>query len=381
MDLLSVSVFGSSSKAHEKRVPIHPEQIAWIDEAIRKKLYFEAGYGLPFDMSDEEIADLSGGVLPRQALFEKSEVLLLPKPVQEDFDAMRPHSILWGWPHCVQQQQFTQSAIDRKLTLIAWEAMHRWNEHGDWQMHIFHKNNEIAGYAGVLHALSLMGLDGNYGPHRKAAVISFGSVSRGAIHALRALGISDITVFTQRHANFVADQMVSMDYYHYEQDDLGRLMAVYPDGNVSPFVEALEDADVIVNGILQDTDNPIMFIAEGQEHRLKKGTLIVDISCDEGMGFPFARPTTFAAPMFKKGHIHYYAVDHTPSYLWNSASWEISNSLLPYLPLVMQGPERWRQSETLRRAIEIQEGVIQNPRILRFQHRAADYPHAIKERG
>lgn len=379
MDLLSVSVFGTSSKAYEKRVPIHPEQISWIDEQIRKKLFFEEGYGLPFDVSDKELAALSGGVLPREALFEKGEILLLPKPAQEDFGAMRPHSILWGWPHCVQQEAITQAAIDRKLTLIAWEAMHRWNEHGDWKMHIFQKNNEIAGYAGVLHALSLIGLDGNYGPHRKAVVISFGSVSRGAIHGLRALGINDITVFTQRHSTFVTDQMTSTDYYHYEQDDLGRLMAVYPDREVRPFVEALEEADVIVNGILQDTDHPLMFMQEGQEDRLKKGALIVDISCDEGMGFPFAKPTSFDAPMFKKGHVHYYAVDHTPSYLWNSASWEISNSLLPYLPLVMQGPKRWMESETLKRAIEIKEGIIQNPKILSFQNREGDYPHVIKE--
>lgn len=378
MDLLSVSVFGTSSKLHEKRVPIHPEQISWIDENIRKHLYFEEGYGLPFDFSDEQIASLSGGVLPREDLFEQGDIMLLPKPVQKDFDSMQPSSILWGWPHCVQQKDFTQTAIDRNLTFIAWEAMHRWNEHGDWQMHIFQKNNEIAGYAGVIHALGLMGLDGNYGPQRKAVVISFGSVSRGAIHALRALGINDICVFTQRHSIFVADQMTHTDYNHYEQDKSGKLLAIYPDGRSTPFVEAIENADVIINGILQDTDNPIMFLEKGQEGRLKKGALIVDISCDEGMGFPFAKPTSFEAPMFKEGQVYYYAVDHTPSYLWNSASWEISNSLLPYLPLVMQGPDRWMQSETLRRAVEIQDGIIKNPKILSFQNRKAEYPHTIK---
>lgn len=377
MALLSVGVFGSSSKQYEKRIPIHPDQIEWIDEEVCKKLFFEEGYGEQFDMPDDRIAALSGGIVPRSELFKRCDIMLLPKPGPEDFESMRPNAIHWGWPHCVQQQAITQSAIDRKLTLIAWEAMHRWNEHGDWQMHIFHKNNEIAGYAGILHATSLMGLDGNYGPHRKAVVISFGSVSRGAIHALRALGIHDITVFTQRHAIFVADQMVSMEYYHYEQNEDGRLMAVYPDGATTPFIEAIKGADIIVNGILQDTDNPIMFIGEGQESQLKRGALIVDISCDEGMGFPFARPTSFAEPMFRVGHLHYYAVDHTPSYLWNSATWEISNSLLPYLPLVMEGPARWQKSETLRRAVEIQDGVIQNPKILTFQNRAPEYPHGV----
>ena len=37
----------------------------------------------------------------------------------------------------------------------------------------------------------------------------------------------------------------------------------------------------------------------------------------------------------------YYAVDHSPSYLWDAATWEISEALLPFLPTVMAGPEAW----------------------------------------
>jgi alanine dehydrogenase len=311
----------------------------------------------------------------REELFRECDVVLLAKPVEADFATMKAGAVHWGWPHCVQQRDVTQTAIDRKLTLIAWEAMHRWSKHGDWQMHVFHKNNEIAGYAGVLHAMNLVGIDGNYGPKRKAVVFSFGSVSRGAIRALQARGIHDITVFTQRHYALVADQMASVDYYHFEEDEHGELVSLHPDRMSLPFVEELVDADIIVNGVLQDTDHPLMFVPEGQEDRLKRGCLIVDVSCDEGMGFSFAKPTTFADPMFKVGHVNYYSVDHTPSYLWNSASWEISNSVVPFLPIVMGGPERWARSETIRRAIEIQEGVVQNPKILSFQGRSAEYPH------
>ena len=64
------------------------------------------------------------------------------------------------------------------------------------------------------------------------------------------------------------------------------------------------------------------------------GSLIVDVSCDEGMAFEWARPTGFSDPMFTVGgNINYYAVDHSPSYLWNSASWEISEALLGFLPI------------------------------------------------
>ncbi|MBT8272044.1 MAG: alanine dehydrogenase [Flavobacteriaceae bacterium] len=375
MPLLTVGVFGTSGKKNEKRVPIHPDQLEWINREVRDHLLFEEGYGLDFGMTDEEITTLSGGVHRRAELFELCDVALLAKPVQEDFENMKTGTIHWGWPHCVQQRGITQTAIDRKLTLIAWEAMHRWSTHGDWQLHIFQKNNEMAGYAGVHHAMNLMGIDGNYGPNRKAVVISFGSVSRGAVRGLQARGIQDITVFTQRHSFLVADQMAGVNYYHFDVDDNGNLMSLHPDRQSLPFVEELTDADIIVNGMLQDTDNPLMLVPKDQNDRLKPGCLIVDISCDEGMGFSFAKPTDFAKPIFKAAHVFYYAVDHTPSYLWNAASWEISNSLIPYLPMIMEGPENWAKSETIRRAIEIKDGIIQNPKILSFQNRSAEYPH------
>jgi hypothetical protein len=76
-------------------------------------------------------------------------------------------------------------------------------------------------------------------------------------------------------------------------------------------------------------------------------------------------------------NVRYYAVDHSPSYLWNSATWEISEALLPHLGTVLDGPAAWDRSDTIRRAVEIRDGVVQNPRILSFQHRAADYPHPV----
>jgi hypothetical protein len=74
-------------------------------------------------------------------------------------------------------------------------------------------------------------------------------------------------------------------------------------------------------------------------------------------------------------NVHYYAVDHSPSYLWNSATWEISEALLPLLDPVLTGPQAWEANETIQRAIEIRDGVIRNPRILSFQHRSPDYPY------
>jgi alanine dehydrogenase len=124
-----------------------------------------------------------------------------------------------------------------------------------------------------------------------------------------------------------------------------------------------------------------MFVRAPEVGRLKPRSLIIDISCDEGMGFPFARPTSFESPTFQVGDtITYYSVDHTPSYLWNAASREISKALLPYLGTVAAGEAAWEGDATVRRAVEIRDGVIRNPAILSFQGRIASYPHEFESR-
>ena len=369
-----VGVFGSSRKPHEKRVPIHPAHLSSIDASIRKRLLFEQGYGVPFGISDAELTAQSGGVAPLGELYAQSDIAILAKPLPEDFAAMKEGVVHWGWPHCVQQTAMTQTAVDRKQTLIAWEAMHEWSSSGAWQRHVFYRNNEIAGYAAVQHALNLVGTDGNFGPSLKAAVIGYGSVSQGAVRALRSRGVEEMTVYLPTGVAAHVEPMDGLAIQKFHRADDGSARLAESPGFLA---DALREANIIVNGILQDTDCPIMFLTNQQVPQMRPRALIVDVSCDAGMGFEFARPTSYAQPMFDVGQLRYYAVDHTPSYLWDSASWEISRALLPYLPILLQGPDGWNAHETIRRAIEIQDGVIQNPKILSFQHRQANYPHAM----
>ncbi|MFP5366970.1 MAG: alanine dehydrogenase, partial [Actinomycetes bacterium] len=143
-----------------------------------------------------------------------------------------------------------------------------------------------------------------------------------------------------------------------------------------PLAPFLAQSDIVVNCTLQDPNNPLTYLRTEDLAAFNPGSLIVDVSCDDGMGFSWARSTTFADPMFTVGdHINYYAVDHSPSYLWNSSSWEISQALLPFLDTALGGPEAWEGNETISRAIEIRDGVIRNQDVLAFQKRQEEYPH------
>lgn len=241
----------------------------------------------------------------------------------------------------------------------------------------------MAGYCAVLHALRLRGIDGHYGNQRKVVIFSFGAVSRGAIYALKARGFKDITICNQRPDHEVREEVLDCEYVRIREGNAGeaRMLVVEHDGSERPLSELINQSEIIVNGTLQDPDHPLLFVTENEISDLMPGCLIIDISCDEGMGFSFAKPTSFKNPMFTVGKVDYYAVDHTPSYLWESASRSISAALIVHLPTVLAGWESWQKSETIRWAVNLDAGVIQKPNILSFQNREALYTHTAINTG
>jgi len=378
MSELTIGVVGTSKKKDERRIPIHPEHLPRLPEHIRRHLIFEEGYGAPFGITDQEIAAQVGGVATRSELLAETDVVIVAKPVLADLQELRKGGTLWGYPHCAQQNALTQVAIDRKQTIIAFEDMFVWGPDGEIGRHSFYKNNEMAGYCAVLHALQLKGIDGHYGNQRKVIIFSFGAVSRGAIYALKAHGFRDITICIQRPDHEVREEVLDCHYVRIMEGAEGkaRMVVIEHDGAERPLGDLINESDIIINGTLQEPNEPVHFVTEEEKSCLKPACLIIDVSCDEGMGFFFAKPTTFENPMLKVGMVDYYAVDHTPSYLWESASRAISAALIVYLPTVIAGRDSWQKNETIRKAININAGVIQSPTILSFQNRQPDYPHA-----
>ncbi|MDF1763306.1 MAG: N(5)-(carboxyethyl)ornithine synthase [Oleibacter sp.] len=379
MKKLKLGVIGTSKKIDERRLPIHPEHLSRIPEDIRRLLIFEEGYGAPFGVEDSEIASQTGGIATRHELLTSIGNVIIVKPELADLQELREGGMLWGYPHCVQQRVITQAAIDRKLTLIAFEDMFIWTPDGYRGRHTFYKNNEMAGYCAVIHALQLKGIDGHYGNQRKVVIFSFGAVSRGAIYALKAHGFRDITICIQRPDHEVREEVLDCHYVKIRKGDKGeaRMVVVEHDGSIRPLADLISEADIIVNGTFQETDDPTHFVIEAESSCLKPKSLIIDVSCDKEMGFFFANPTTFKKPMFKYETIDYYAVDHTPSYLWESATRSISAALVVYLPVILAGCVGWQDDETIRKAINIEQGVIKNASILSFQKRESNYPHDL----
>ena len=286
MSKYTFGVIGTSKKEDERRIPIHPEHLLRLPEQVRRQLIFEEGYGVPLGIEDSEIAAQTGGIATRHELLTDIGRVIILKPVLSDLQELRDGGILWGWPHCAQQREITQAAIDRKQTLIAFEDMFVWGPNGELGRHTFYKNNEMAGYCAVLHALQLKGIDGHYGKELKTIIFSFGAVSRGAIYALKARGFRDITICIQRPDHEVREEVLACHYVRVREGNVGeaRMLLVEHDGTERPLIDLISQSEIIVNGIFQEPDHPILFVTEEERSCLKPGCLIIDVSCDEGMG-------------------------------------------------------------------------------------------------
>lgn len=362
-----IGIIASSTKKNEKRYPLHYQHINELSEEERSHLIFEEGYPhLSKVKNHENLLTAS-----RKEVFAKADLVIIPKPTKNDFPYFKEKQIIWGWPHCVQGKNITEEGIKKQLTYIAFENMYQWRNKEKGR-HIFARNNELAGYASVIHAFSSLGLTaGIYGPAFKTAVIGYGSTGRGAISALRGLGANDITVFTRRSKFEITDALPGVKFRRYRVDRNGKTIM-----DEKPASESLAEYDVIVNCILQNPLHPITFLKRDDALKMKHSLLIVDVSSDEKMGFDFAHPTGFDQPSFEIGKVTYFAVNHSPTYFYESASYEISGALFPFLKHIINNGT-YKGNITLERAIDIEEGKIINKSIIDYQHREKEYPYKV----
>ncbi|MCF6379313.1 N(5)-(carboxyethyl)ornithine synthase [Nocardioides KLBMP 9356] len=372
-------MIGTSGKENEYRLPLHPEHLSRLSPETAARTTLEHGYAAHFGITDRELAPHVAAFASREEILSSSDVVVLPKPQHADLAAMHAGQVLWGWPHCVQDPEMTQVAIDRSLTLIAFEAMNHWSADGHVGLHVFHKNNELAGYCSVLQAMELIGVTGGYGRRLRAVVIGFGATARGAVTALNAHGVGDVTVLTTRGIAAVGSPIHSVQIRQFDHDPQETGVShVITDRGREPLAAFLANHDIVVNCTFQDTSAPLTYLQTSDLDGFRARSLIVDVSCDKGMGFSWAVPTTFEDPMFTVGgRVYYYAVDHSPSYLWNSATWENSEALLPFVDAVLGGPPAWDANPTINRAIEIRDGRIVSQAILEFQGRSQVHPHDV----
>ncbi len=132
------------------------------------------------------------------------------------------------------------------------------------------------------------------------------------------------------------------------------------------FRKEISKYDVIVNAILWDTSRKDHIIYKEDLKRMKKGALIIDISCDRNGGIETCIPTTIDNPTYVIDGITHYAVDHTPSLFYKTISESLSEIMIMYIDDLIEGN---MNNDVLNNSLIIDHGKIIDQRIILFQNR------------
>ncbi|MEV6370865.1 alanine dehydrogenase [Micromonospora musae] len=326
-------------KNHEYRVAITP---AGVNEFVRSghQVFVEAGAGVGSSISDDDFAAAGAKILATaDEVWETAELVLKVKePVAEEYHRMREGQVLFTYLHLAASKECTDALLDRKVTGIAYETV----ELPDRSLPLLAPMSEVAGrlapQVGAYHlqaqgggrGILMGGVSGVYA----AKTVVIGAGVSGMNAAAIALGLQAEVLLLDKNVGRLrqADAIYR-----------GHLQTVA--SNAYEVERAVLDADLVIGAVLVPGAKAPTLISNELVSRMKPGSVLVDISIDQGGCFEDSRPTTHAEPTYRVHNSIFYCVANMPGAVPHTSTYALTNVTLPYaLELANQG---WR--EALRR--------------------------------
>ena len=343
------------TKTLEGRVALVP---AAAGDLVRRghEVWIEHDAGVKSGFADAEYTRLGVNIAPdAAALYAKGELIVKVKePIAGDLALLRKDHLLFCYLHLAAEPKLTRQLLDIGLTGVAFETVEL--ENGD--LPLLAPMSIIAGKIAVQVGTHLlhqpMGgkgvLLGGLPSTKRGKVVVFGAGAAGGNSAaLAASGGANVVVFEKR-----ADRMEEMMR-------LGNnVTALYPYEEV--VAREIADADLVVGAVLVTGAKAPHVLTRAMLKGMEPGSVVVDISVDQGGCFETTRPTTWKEPTYVEEGVIHFAVTNMPGAVPQTSSQAICAAILPWVNKLASGD--WRGSKPLSRGINIEAGKIVHPALL-----------------
>jgi alanine dehydrogenase len=341
-------------KDQEYRVSLTPDGAAVLVQAGHT-VWVEPSAGVGSGFADEDYrragATIASG---KDEVFAKAEMIVKVKePLLSECHLFRPGQVVFTYLHLASLPDLTKALLERKVWAIAYET----TAATDGSLPMLRPMSEIAGrmsvqvgaqYLEKLHGgrgVLLAGVPGVEPGH--VVILGAGVVGASATRIAVGLG-AQVTVIN-----------LDLDRLRY-LDDLygGRIVtrAVHP----AAIEEAVCGADLVIGAVLVPGAKAPKLVSRSMVKKMKPGSVVVDVSVDQGGCFETTRPTTHSDPTYVVDGVVHYCVANMPGIVPRTSTFALTNATLPYIVrLASDGVERAIKSDPgLAKGVNLKDGQV-----------------------
>ncbi len=311
-------------KNHEYRVALTP---AGAHELTSRghDVYVQADAGAGSAIPDEEFLAAGAKILStaEEVWAEGEMVMKVKEPIASEYQYLRKDQVLFTYLHLAADKPLTDALLAAGTTAIAYETVQTPNG----ALPLLAPMSEVAGrLAPQVGAYSLMRPSGGRGvlpggvpgvhPAR-VVVIGGGVAGVNAARIAQGMG-ADVEILDTN-----VDRLRQIDV-----DFNGRIRTVT--SNRLTLEQAVLEADLVIGAVLVPGAKAPKLVSNELVERMKPGSVLVDISIDQGGCFADSRPTTHADPTYQVHQSVFYCVANMPGAVPRTSTYALTNVTLPY---------------------------------------------------
>jgi len=345
-------------KEGENRVALTPAGVHSLiyDEHT---VIVETGAGLGSGLTDEEYAQEGATIASKKDLFDRSELIVKVKePLEQEWPYLREGKMLFTYLHLASSKELTKGLLKRGIIGIAYETVQ--DKHGNLPLLI--PMSEVAGRMAVQLAVHF--LEAEYGgrgillsgvpgvPPAEVVILGCGVTGYNAARVAAGQG-AHVTIID-----------INYNRLKYADDVLhGNVMTLF--SNPYMIRRAVANADVLIGAVLIPGARAPILVTEEMVSGMKSGSVIIDVSVDQGGSIETTRPTSHAEPIYKLHNVIHYGVPNMPASVPLTSTAALTNATLPYIRVIASKglKKAAEQDPSLAAGINLAHGALTHPAV------------------
>lgn len=319
-------------KKEEYRVSVVPSGAAEL-RRDGHTILVETGAGQGSGFTDSEYLASDADIVDRKALFEKADLIVKVKePLPAEYALLKKGQTIFTYLHLAPNRELTALLLAKEITALGYETLEK-----NGSLPLLSPMSEIAGkMAPLAGAYYLQRTHGGKGilptgaigvKPARALVLGAGIVGSNAVRVCLGLGMDTVVL------NRGTERLQRLDEIF-----MGRIKTLpLTPGNIA---EEIRHADIIIGAVLIPGGKTPILITREMLKTMTQGSVIVDVTVDQGGCVETTRPTTHDDPVYEVEGIIHYTVANMPGAYPRTSTLALTNATLPYIKtLANQGIE------------------------------------------